>query len=378
MLLLEKLSPQEALKIFEIDEIPSFPELSSLYKKLVKMNHPDLGGSSEKMALINSAMDILEPLAKLGKTFKVERETPESRYDRYVTIFNLMDEMFRKNFDPEKLLNYLSQFTDKELFIDVEYPTLKSFKSKYYYSYDDYNTTVQVSTESKDLVFYLEYQILPITQRQGSLGSDEDDFNPYDVLYRTDIVTNILFENRKYKIGSKDWKFSVGAKTIIDFSEIFPPAKLKKILSVTSETKRSFKKRDMELGLARLLPGDHSTDKDTYFVYPFGKDAKFYIPITRITMLKKATWTFRNIQAINPDTGKYYFPSPSIGKSISLPETETILGIIVEFFNTLVDYVDSKHLNPVADSPQIIKEAQRLYKEMFESLNMEDLWKEAF
>ena len=63
------MTPQAALKIFGLADFPkTADELKRLHKKLAMQNHPDRGGSLEKMKDINTANDVLKKY--VGTSFK--------------------------------------------------------------------------------------------------------------------------------------------------------------------------------------------------------------------------------------------------------------------------------------------------------------------
>lgn len=63
------MDPHTALQVFGLAEFPkSAAELRSLHKKLAMSNHPDRGGSLEKMQDINAANDVLKKW--VGKSIK--------------------------------------------------------------------------------------------------------------------------------------------------------------------------------------------------------------------------------------------------------------------------------------------------------------------
>ncbi len=63
------MDPKAALEIFGLAEFPkSATELRTLHKKLAMSNHPDRGGSLEKMKDINAANDVLKKW--IGKSIK--------------------------------------------------------------------------------------------------------------------------------------------------------------------------------------------------------------------------------------------------------------------------------------------------------------------
>ena len=54
------MSAADAAKILEVSEDASPEELKKAYKRKVIENHPDRGGSNEKMVEVNVAMEVLE------------------------------------------------------------------------------------------------------------------------------------------------------------------------------------------------------------------------------------------------------------------------------------------------------------------------------
>ena len=66
----------EALGILNIDNIYTLDEskLKEVYRKAIRKNHPDLGGTDEKAALLNNARDIIvEAMTKL-KTANIDQK----------------------------------------------------------------------------------------------------------------------------------------------------------------------------------------------------------------------------------------------------------------------------------------------------------------
>ncbi|MDH5518404.1 MAG: DnaJ domain-containing protein [Gammaproteobacteria bacterium] len=51
---------QQALTIFELSENVDFKQIKAKYKQLAMQNHPDRGGSADRLAEINQAMDVLK------------------------------------------------------------------------------------------------------------------------------------------------------------------------------------------------------------------------------------------------------------------------------------------------------------------------------
>ena len=75
--LLEQMSFSDAMKVFNIEVVPNKADLDKLYKKLALKNHPDLGGSEEKMKEINQAKDVLDK--NVGKSLSKGSSSSVSR-----------------------------------------------------------------------------------------------------------------------------------------------------------------------------------------------------------------------------------------------------------------------------------------------------------
>ena len=82
----------DALKLFEIDSIINVNEadLKKKYRKLIKLNHPDLGGSENKSMEIISAYDILkksiETLKNIDILSKSSTETVIISFENLIDI----------------------------------------------------------------------------------------------------------------------------------------------------------------------------------------------------------------------------------------------------------------------------------------------------
>lgn len=364
-----KMTISEALKIFGIKEVPDLKTLMQLWKDLSKLNHPDRGGSLEIMQDINAAMDVLKPLATGSggsyTTTKVDWDEIHRRTrEKNIANIEVMDVMFEESFDADALLDHIQPYvpTNMELLIDVVKTDLDKLTDRQLESRSDmpFSATIEVHNEENTMVVYLRYLISP--EHSSSQGLGHTSVDEADVLFSVSLETDIYYNNRKNKLSQARWQWRVGRKALSDYASVLPPAKLKKIFE--GEKRSSFKRADMFLGLKREL--DVTIDKDTVFIYPFGKDVKFYFSFMRSTMLGQASWMFNNVQLINPQTRKYTSPSPRFKNVTSyIPETEDTLRSIVNIVRDLRKTIDKQGLDYVEDSKEIFEVLQYLVEEAF-------------
>jgi hypothetical protein len=355
----EKMNSSDALKIFGIDSVPSTDELKNLYRTLALKNHPDKGGSLEAMKDINQAYDVLKTMkVSASKAFdweEIHRKTTERNKHQ----FTVMDSIFEEEFDANGILKYLQQFVTDELFISVQKKDKNKISKAEWESWSfNFSADVKIHNKDNTLVFFVRYYISFNDNKSGGLSYD--DIDEKDILYNVDITSDIYYNNRKNKLGKRDYKFRLGHRIISNYEEVFPKAKLNKIFS--GQGKKTFKKADFELGLKREL--NVNFDKDLYFIYPFGKDVKFYISMYRSTILRQAAYSWAVIQALDPSTKKYFHPALRLPHR-TMMETEESLRNIIETIHSFVKISKQKNLNPEEDSKELHKILSDLIEKNF-------------
>jgi hypothetical protein len=292
MTLLEKdLSLDEALDIFGLEEVPDSRELKKVYAQLSKEHHPDHGGSTEEMILINNAYEVLTKTGEGAKSTEFSQkswqEEQEAKKIKDKEQYEYMYNMFAENFDEEELLNHLSQFSEDELEVSVDIPEYKG-----YYTYGaSFSANVSVFNSERTLVYSVMFYIAPEVVSSGGLGSPDLDMD--DIAYKFSVNVDIFYNNRKQKVSQNAWQWRKGKKVLFDYEEVFPATKLQKIF--TSGGKKSFKKADFLLGLQRGIPCKINEERGTYFLHPF-EDGDIYFSIARTTMMRTAGYNILNMR----------------------------------------------------------------------------------
>lgn len=343
IILLEKaMSVDEALKVFNIEIVPDPRELKQLYSKLSKENHPDRGGSTEKMIDINLAYEVLSRAKEGTKSGRASyddyKKNEELKKEKHYNQWIYMKGMFERNFNEDTLLDYLESFTNEELYINIKEHTFM------YSSYvSAYVTDIEVYNKDRSLVYYVKYYITPERQAEGGLGYEGIDAEEY--AYSFDVLVEVLYNNRKQKMSQSKYQFRKGKKVMFDYEEIFPSSKLKKLF--TGGGKKSFKKADFLLGLERGIPTKINSNQNTYYLYPFDT-TKLYFHLERMTFNRVAAYVVKGIWGLNPKYQLMFFKDRYF-----LPETEEAMIAIKDFMREGIDLVERKRLDYIKDVVEI-------------------------
>lgn len=364
-LLLEKdLSVNEALTIFGIKDIPNQSDLQTLYRTLSKTHHPDKGGKIETMQQINQAYEVLKKMSPAhGGSVTPTRSWTEINKEweeKNKRNFPVMKKIFEDAFDEHNLVKYLQQFVQDELFIEVEQTDPHKINQRAWESSMlSFRAEVKIHNKDNTVVFYVRYIIDANYRTSGGLGYDGQDEK--DILFNVMINSDIYYNNRKNKLGQSDYKWDVGHKTIEDFKKVFPEATLKKIFS--GKGKQSFKRADMFLGIQREI-GPMTIETDGFFLYPFGKDEKFYFWVSRSTLNRQAYYMINNFSFISPATKKYDSKN-RLDHLTSFYETAEDLRKLVDCVNEVKKLVKQHGYDIVEDSVKIFELFKMSFKHYF-------------
>lgn len=361
----ESMSINKALDIFGLEFNPGGAELKALYKKLSLENHPDRGGSTEAMQNLNLAYEVL---SKAPSQAKSDADLKKEYEEKLKRRFEYMKEMFESKFDPESYVEHLQKFVKDELIYTYVEPEFK------YKSYSgpprDFSPILKVynkdNTVSFDIYWYITYNEPP------SNGLSSSDIDEDELIYNVSYTTKILFNKRSQKLTNKNWNWGAGTKSIGKPSEMFPDARM---IKITTDGKKSFKKSDFLLGLSKQV--EMTLDGTRMFIYPFGKNVKFYFLLDRSVMLKTPTYRFWNWQFINSDTMKYAAGRHPVTENyLYLEETEETLDKVIEFIDDLRAYKDRTGIDPNNGGEDIAKFGAKNFDKVFkDEIEAYEKWK---
>lgn len=279
-----------ALKVFEIDEVPSKDELKKLYKKLTLKNHPDRGGSNEQMALINTAYEFLMK-QKTGSRFsgsswksafnnswtdrRSEKEIQdrndleELRAEETLKVFNEQYTLIKKVLP--LYCDYFKKITNKEFTAElVNFQDYNQFKGKFrkfgddvYYDMPKYvSWNIEIKNTDKDIIFNITMHTAIEIGGKKLAGEDHTiTFNCIGII-----------DGRKNKLVNYSWYNRASAKkALTDPDGLFNGTKMQKILSGDARSAKKgsrFMKRDAFIFIEKILDGQHQTTNPDQFLIP--------------------------------------------------------------------------------------------------------------
>lgn len=273
------------------------------YRQLAIENHPDRGGSNEKMKLINEAKDRLDRVteAEAAKTDRMNKWR-EEKQKRQEQTQSREKELKKYSQDIQRKMANLKDKYIKH-FKDVSGQDYKMLVKENIHS--EYNGSINLDYKFKaddgsQFQLKLDYSF-----GYGDIGKPENIW--YEAYFYSDMKENRLHQKRFVKI--KD-------ESVLDKPETFFPKK--KITTILSRSKTSdptlLKRKDAIAVLEREF-GAKYIDKDTYRI-PMTKDQS--VIVMRMTFLRKGSWRLNGLYEKHrrthiPEKYKTYFETYESG-----------------------------------------------------------------
>lgn len=273
------MSLHDAYDALDINPAAHF-DLQQKYRDASRKNHPDLGGSTERMQEVNEAYEFL----KKGSGFGMGGDSPVSRAEErakrdaeYKRKLDLVDALWTKVFDAKKYTDYFKQWVTEPLIHKRE---------THLYRSDSLRHEHEWATHDRGTVFWLQmfvqgYEI----QLKNMLGGGDPGMA---FKYSTD---NYLYHaNRKQKMKQRTWDMQGHSHDVVNPEKLFPKATLKKVFA--GKRDRKFMPRDFRDGLRRQVGAD--VDHDSAWIH-LGTEGVYRLLLQRMTMFGTATWMANGI-----------------------------------------------------------------------------------
>jgi hypothetical protein len=313
-----KLMPvQEALNWLDMDaeKLGDPAVLKKAYRDASMKHHPDRGGTKEAMQKVNEAYEVLRK-QKGGFRSPADRAEQDLKAEQAATI---MEQGLRNAFNEQKFTDHIEKATGKKF-----RATSKITRDKTYYGY---NVRLLAEWKSEDGLTTFELRAWADADRFNwgprQLGAGGQDYS-----FQVSAYSRIFHETRKVKFKQSDWAASSDSRVVLDPKSMFPASKIKQMMT-GKEKKRKFSKRDMLLGLEKLVGAKvWRSGKDDIADVPLGKDDGFTLQMRRMTMMVTALW----ILSQNLWQGKigYKGSVPHKQRGKDLLEHEAALKLLVD------------------------------------------------
>lgn len=275
--LFEQMSFSDAMKVFGIDSVPNKADLDKLYKKLALKNHPDLGGSEEKMKEINQAKDVLDKKAgssvsTSGGYSKEQRAENDKEYAIFVQKVYAELQMFdlaAYEAHLKKIFNVPFKSTLKISNRDSRAPHLVSIG-------------LEFADEKRDKVFYLFIMADTFTafwdaKRGKGLASADK------TIYRITTRSDVMIDGKKQALTKTTYVNSNETKIFTDPEILLPTKRLTKFATGEARKNSKVAKRDFIGLFTTVFDGKHEKNGSEDWFYFTTKEG-FVVCFRRYTL----------------------------------------------------------------------------------------------
>jgi len=320
--LLESMSYQDALRVFDIKSVGTPDELKKKYRELSVKHHPDRGGSLDMMKKINAAYDELKKVGGTSSSIMdFDWDSAEKEKKEFAErVIKYIDDTL----DIQKIKDYLENIISEKLTYTIDKTDPNKSGFRYHVKY-----IVNFSTIDGKKQFTTDIFVSMDERRNTGLGSS-------DTGYNMTVYTQILYNRKKIKLFNQEWNTrKFGTKSVLkNPEELFPEKKLKSALGKSKSKK--FTKKDAILSISRELD-TKSSDSEQWIKFDV-KDTEKYIAMVmlkRSVIMREAAWALHGI--IYPrqeENGRLKTIPRKIvqtnPKYISMNEIEEELGFIID------------------------------------------------
>jgi hypothetical protein len=262
-----------------------YDKVDSAYKQMAKKNHPDLGGSTEKMAEINNAKDAIEGGPRVnskggfaGHNSSQAKEREEREFKMKHVTDTLKLSVIRAVQDlRDSYCEYFANIFSKEFTSElskVRDGYLNSFSLSARFTSDDSKTifelNISIEVDWRDI--------------DTALSTDSIDYSA--------AISTFGYDNgKKQKMTQRDYRRGVLSTEIKNPESVFPKKQLQKMLN-PDKSKKGFKRADA-IAFFKKEMNALEADSGSMFI-PLKDD--LYAGFYRTTFLGKGAWSFLGIR----------------------------------------------------------------------------------
>ncbi|QAY01324.1 hypothetical protein ZPAH1_orf00310 [Aeromonas phage ZPAH1] len=268
--LLESMNQAIALKTLGLSSNFTEEELKAAYRKAAKDNHPDRGGSTEKMQSVNSAYEELKNSGSSATREASWAQRKQKQEDEKRVVTNFVTHMFDKFFDINAYLDYFQKMSGKKF----------TFERKINVgTWGTASVDYKFSSEDRSVFFDLNAMAHVFITKALGAGIDKPELD------KMGVFTEVLIDRKKVKMSQSNYNQSETEKFMKDPKILFPETKLKKAFSADKKVK-PLKKADYVLFVKKELEGKHLGGDD--FAVDIGNGSVIYF--SRMTWMRKGVW----------------------------------------------------------------------------------------
>jgi hypothetical protein len=302
----------EARKILGLSAKFTDAELKSAYKKSSMKAHPDKGGSTSEMSLVNVAHEKLKDSARTNAVNAKAQDTRTAFKEKMEKMREIVLGDLASKFDINKFTEHFSK-AFSEPFVGKHKIESASL------NYNAVWLSAEFSNETRTRMFEMSISIDLINVlnsiEKPSFGGGEN-----DISYPMGIIAYGYSDKKKVKVTQSNYNVSRSQKVFYDPEKIFPVKKITK-----DQKKKLFRRADMIAGL-KTIQGIVTNDNASFFI-PVENDTFLYV--MRITFMRQGMWQVNGFY----DKKKYsYHPNLDLYKGTkTFEETEETLDLFLKW-----------------------------------------------
>uniref|UniRef100_A0AB39TZY2 J domain-containing protein n=1 Tax=Aeromonas phage vB_AdhaM_G2 TaxID=3238786 RepID=A0AB39TZY2_9CAUD len=303
--LFESMTQAVAMKALGLTGKFTDDQLKAAYRKAAKDNHPDRGGSTEKMQAVNQAYEELKKSGSPATQEATWAQRKQKQEEEKHVVTNFVTHMFDKFFDTQAYLDYFQKMSGKKFTFERKITVGTWGTSSVDYKFTSEDRTVFFDLNAMAHVF--------ITKALGA-GIDKPELD------KMGIMTEVLIDRKKVKMTQSNYNQSETEKFMKDPKILFPETKLKKAFSGDKKVK-PLKKADYVLFVKKELEGKHLGGDD--FAVDIGNGSVIYF--SRMTWMRKGVW---NISGRTGSKERWSVTTPFY--EIETPENMDVMKELVQ------------------------------------------------
>lgn len=216
-----EMSNQEAETTLGLTGTYTASEVKTAWKKAAMTNHPDKGGSLEKMKAVNVAYDKLKNGGG-GSSGKFDWAKSNEKYQRFHDVI-IKD--FQSRFKPKAFEEYFKKYFNEDFVTDLKYSDTKSYST--YYAWLE--CKFKNSDSSITFDFRVSVYLSDVVHGGKTLGGD-------DITYEMSISADGYANSKKQKMSKRNFGYNNSIKVLSTPAMTFPMAKMKKIVKDGQKT----------------------------------------------------------------------------------------------------------------------------------------------
>ncbi|QPI18011.1 DnaJ domain-containing protein [Pectobacterium phage POP12] len=305
----QKMSLQDALKILGATGNETGAELSKIFKRASLRNHPDRGGSTEAMQLINKAYEMVSSGSGSHATTVADQRAKHAKdkkefEENLEAYFTNVNSYFRNTFNAQDFVEYFTKYT--------LLPTTFTLDIKKRTSWVD----VVYKFRSGDAYFDFNFVLRPPSGSGLSAPTSSS-------LGNVALSTFVLVGTKKHKMAVREYKWDKNPEKITPES-LFPSTKLKSIFEPVKKEQK-YKRADYFAAFNKLLNASHSGNDVRI---PVGD---YTITIYRNIMMRQGFWYLGGIYSKESK----YRSTQRLSGALMEDEQGACLDMIVDTFKEL-------------------------------------------